>query len=221
MNDDSRVYASSLLRTPAKPAVPLLRGATEAAAVAAPSSIGPRDHDLTAQHAGEPHGQRIVVEGRVLDGGGRPLPRVLIELWQANAAGRYRHTGDQHSAPLDPNFTGRGRCVTDEHGRYRFVTVKPGAYPWKNHANAWRPAHIHFSLIGHAFSERLVTQMYFPDDPLFYQDPIFNAVSDPKARSRMIARFALEHTVPELALGFAYDIVLAGPRATPMEPGAA
>jgi protocatechuate 3,4-dioxygenase, beta subunit len=217
VNDDPRIYASSILRTPAKAPVPFSRGATEAAAVSSFWEVDPRDHDLTAQHAGEPHGQRIVVEGRVLDRSGRPIPRVLIELWQANAAGRYRHPGDQHSAPLDPNFTGRGRCVTDERGRYRFVTVKPGAYPWKNHPNAWRPAHIHFSLIGQAFSERLVTQMYFPDDPLFSQDPIFNAVSDPKARSRMIARFALEHTVAEWALGFAYDVVLGGPRATPLE----
>jgi protocatechuate 3,4-dioxygenase beta subunit len=217
MNDDPRVYASSILRTPAKEPITFVRGATEATAVVGFSDVGDRDHDLTAHHAGEPHGQRIVVEGRVLDRSGRPIPRVLIELWQANAAGRYRHPGDQHSAPLDPNFTGSGRCVTDERGHYRFVTVKPGAYPWKNHSNAWRPAHIHFSLLGQAFGERLVTQMYFPDDPLFSQDPIFNAVRDAKARSRMIARFSLEHTVPEWALGFAYDIVLGGPRATPLE----
>jgi protocatechuate 3,4-dioxygenase beta subunit len=217
VNQDPRVYASSLLRTPVKAPVPL-PGAAEAATVASFSSAGPHDHDLTAQHAGEPHGQRIIVEGRVLDGDGRPIPRVLVEVWQANAAGRYRHPGDQHPAPLDPNFTGRGRCETDERGRYKFVTVKPGAYPWKNHSNAWRPAHIHFSMIGQSLGERLVTQMYFPDDPLFFQDPIFNAVTDPRARSQMIARFALEHTVPESALGFDWDIVLSGPRRTPLEP---
>jgi protocatechuate 3,4-dioxygenase beta subunit len=216
----SLVYQSSLLRTPGKALVRPPSAGTEAAvSLARIASVGDRDHDLTAQHAGAPHGQRIVVEGSVLDRDGRPLPNVLIEIWQANAAGRYLHPGDQHSAPLDPNFTGRGRCMTDERGRYRFVTVKPGAYPWKNHTNAWRPAHIHFSLVGHAFSERLVTQMYFPDDPLFFQDPIFNAITDERARNRMIARFALEHTVPDWALGFAFDVVLAGPRATPLESG--
>ena len=140
-------------------------------------------------------------------------------MWQANAAGRYDHPGDTHPAPLDPNFTGAGRTVTDAKGAYRFITVKPGAYPWRNHHNAWRPAHVHFSVFGRTFAQRLVTQMYFPGDPLFDQDPIFNSVRDPKARERMIAAFDLDATMPEWALGYRYDIVLDGPSATPFEEG--
>jgi protocatechuate 3,4-dioxygenase, beta subunit len=175
------------------------------------------DHDLTQQHAGEPLGERIIVHGRLLDGDGRPVRNSLVEVWQANAAGRYVHVVDQHPAPLDPNFTGAGRCLTDDEGNYRFITIKPGAYPWKNHPNAWRPAHIHFSVFGPAFATRLVTQMYFPGDPLFFQDPIFNSVRDPSARTRMVCRFDLDSTVPEWALAFRFDIVLRGREATPME----
>ena len=167
--------------------------------------------------AGEPLGERIVVAGRILDGDGRPVPRALVEVWQANAAGRYAHDADRHPAPLDPNFTGVGRCLTDDAGRYRFVTVKPGAYPWRNHDNAWRPAHIHFSLFGRAFTQRLITQMYFPGDPLFGQDPIFNSVPDPRARGRMVSQFDLELTQPEWALGYRFDIVLRGRDETPFE----
>ena len=148
--------------------------------------------------------------GRVLDSDGRPVPDTLVEIWQANAAGRYAHRVDDHPAPLDPNFDGAGRCLTDSERRYRFVTIKPGAYPWGNHLNAWRPAHIHFSLFGQAFTQRLVTQMYFPGDPLFGQDPIFNSMPDAKARERLIARFDLELTEPEWALGYRWDIVLRG-----------
>jgi protocatechuate 3,4-dioxygenase beta subunit len=179
--------------------------------------IGELDNDLTRQHEGEPLGERIIVTGRVLDGDGRPVRNSLIEVWQANAAGRYVHQGDRHPAPLDPNFTGAGRYLTDDEGRYRFVTVKPGAYPWKNHDNAWRPAHIHFSLFGPAFATRLVTQMYFPGDPLFDHDPIFQSVRDPKARQRLVSSFDLETTEPEWALGYRFDIVLRGRDATPME----
>jgi len=157
------------------------------------------------------------VTGRVLDSGGRPVPDTLVEIWQANAAGRYAHRIDDHPAPLDANFDGAGRCMTDSAGRYRFVTIKPGAYPWRNHLNAWRPAHIHFSLFGRAFTQRLVTQMYFPGDPLFAQDPIFNSVPDPKGRQRLIARFDLEVTQPDWALGYVWDIVLRGPEATAFE----
>ncbi len=135
--------------------------------------------DLTTQHAGAPIGQRITVSGRVLDESGRPAPRTVIEIWQANAAGRYVHANDQWDAPLDPNFTGAGRVVTDEAGAYRYVTIRPGAYPWKNHLNAWRPAHIHLSVLGPAFATRLTTQMYFPDDPLFAIDPIAGAAPEP------------------------------------------
>ena len=175
------------------------------------------DWDLTRQHAGEPQGQRIVVTGRVLDGSGRPVPNALIELWQANAGGRYVHERDRHPAPLDPNFTGAGRCLTADDGTYRFVTVKPGAYPWQNHENAWRPAHIHFSVFGRAFTDRLVTQMYFPDDPLFPFDPIFQSIRDPRQRERLISAFDWETTTPEWALGFRFDIVLGGRDRTPME----
>jgi len=173
--------------------------------------------DLTKQHKGEPLGERIIVAGRVLDEDGRPVPNTLIEVWQANAAGRYVHVVDQHPAPLDPSFTGAGRAVTDAEGRYRFVTVKPGSYPWRNHHNAWRPAHIHFSLFGASFLSRMVTQMYFPGDPLFAFDPIYNAVPDEKARQRMVSSFALDLTEPEWALGYRFDVILRGREATPME----
>jgi protocatechuate 3,4-dioxygenase beta subunit len=178
------------------------------------SDVNPGDSDLTRQHADEPLGERIIVAGRVLDGGGRPIPHTLVEVWQANAAGRYAHGVDCHSAPLDPNFTGAGRCLTDAEGNYRFVTVKPGAYPWNNHPNAWRPAHIHFSVFGRAFADRLVTQMYFPGDPLFAHDPIFQSVRDPKARECLVSSFDLETTEPDWALGYRFDIVL---HSTPFE----
>jgi len=175
------------------------------------------DDDLTRGPTGEALGQRIIVHGRVLDGDGKAIPNALIEIWQANAAGRYAHAVDRWPAPLDPNFAGLGRVLTDDAGGYRFTTIRPGAYPWGNHHNAWRPAHIHFSLFGQAFTQRLVTQMYFPDDPLFFQDPIFNSIPDEKARLRLISRY--DHTVTEAewALGFAFDFVLRGREATPLE----
>ena len=168
------------------------------------------DDDLTKQHKGEPLGERIIVHGHVLDEDKRPVPDTLVEIWQANACGRYVHNVDQHPAPLDPNFTGAGRTVTDKNGYYRFITVKPGAYPWGNHHNAWRPNHIHFSVFGHSFLSRLVTQMYFPGDPLFPFDPIFNSVTDEKARQRMVSTFDLDNTIPDWALCFRFDIVLRG-----------
>ncbi len=211
-------YKSTRLRAPDRPLVILPHTLSEVTGPAfGHGKVGPLDNDLTRQHDGEPLGERIIVSGRVLDGDGRPVRNSLIEVWQANAAGRYTHHADRHPAPLDPNFSGAGRCLTDGDGRYRFVTVKPGAYPWKNHDNAWRPAHIHFSLFGPAFAARLVTQMYFPGDPLFDQDPIFQSVNDSKARERMISRFDLETTKPEWALAYNFDIVLRGREATPME----
>jgi len=177
-------------------------------------NLGELDNDLTRQHEGDPLGERISVTGRLLEEDGRPVRNALIEVWQANAAGRYRHDGDRHPAPVDPNFTGAGRTLTDDEGNYRFVTVKPGAYPWQNHPNAWRPAHIHFSVFGRTFASRLVTQMYFPGDPLFEFDPIFQSVRDEQARARLIACFDLELTEPEWALGYRFDIVL---RKTPFE----
>jgi protocatechuate 3,4-dioxygenase beta subunit len=182
-----------------------------------PADVSGNCGDLTRQHSGEPLGERIIVTGRVVDDRGRSVPKTLIEIWQANAAGRYFHNKDDHRAPLDPNFTGGGRVLTDANGCYRFVTVKPGAYPWHNHDNAWRPAHIHFSLFGPAFATRLITQMYFPGDPLFAFDPIFQSIRDENARHRLIARFDLGATEAEWALGYRFDIVLRGRDATPFE----
>lgn len=173
--------------------------------------------DLTRAGPGQPQGEVIELAGRVLQDGGAPVAGCLLELWQANAAGRYAHPVDQHPAPLDPNFTGAGRTQSDDKGYYKFITIKPGAYPWGNHHNAWRPAHIHFSVFGHSFISRLVTQMYFPGDPLFPFDPIFNSVTDEKARARMISSFDLDNTKPEWALCYRFDIVLRGRNATPME----
>jgi protocatechuate 3,4-dioxygenase, beta subunit len=180
-------------------------------------SVTEADRNLTNRWPGEPIGERIIVEGRVIDEDGRPVRDSLVELWQANAAGRYAHRVDRHAAPLDPNFRGAGRAITDSEGRYRFLTIKPGAYPWLNHANAWRPAHIHFSLWGPSFLTRLVTQMYFPGDPLLALDPIYNSVPDPRGRERLISRFDLTLTQPEYALGYRFDIVVRGRHATPME----
>jgi protocatechuate 3,4-dioxygenase, beta subunit len=211
-------YRSTVLRSPSKALVVPPAGMTEL--------TGPRfgtgdvrdtDSDLTVHGSGEAIGERIIVHGRVTDSGGLPVRSSLVEIWQANAGGRYRHEVDQHPAPLDPNFVGAGRCLTDDEGRYRFVTIKPGPYPWRNHSNAWRPAHIHLSLFGRAFTQRLVTQMYFPGDPLFYQDPIFNGVRDEAARKRMISVYDHDTTVEEWATGYRFDIVLGGAAATPLE----
>jgi protocatechuate 3,4-dioxygenase, beta subunit len=216
---DSPDYRSTLLRAPKRKPLLLRHGLTEVTGpLFGEERVIAADSDLTTAHDGEPIGQRIVLTGRVLDSDGRAVPDTLIEVWQANSAGRYRHWVDDHPAPLDPNFEGAGRCLTDAEGRYRFITIRPGSYPWQNHPNAWRPAHIHFSLFGRAFTQRLVTQMYFPDDPLFFQDPVYNSVPDPRARERMICSFDLSLTVPEWALGFTWDIVLRGREATVFEP---
>ena len=211
-------YVSSIKRAPTKPLVPIPHTLSE---ITGPqfgmADIAPEISDLTHQHKGEPIGERILVTGRVLDEDERPAPRTLVEIWQANAAGRYLHASDQHNAPLDPNFTGCGHTLTDEKGRYRFITIKPGCYPWRNHYNAWRPAHIHFSLFGPAFATRLVTQMYFPGDPLLDDDPVFNSTPDENARRRLISIFNWDTTVPETALGYQFDIVLRGRKQTPME----
>jgi protocatechuate 3,4-dioxygenase, beta subunit len=213
-------YRSTVLRAPSRPLVRIPYGPTElsgpgAAVVQQGWDARTPVSDLTRQHAGEPLGERIVVHGRVLDAAGRPLAGALVEVWQANAAGRYAHAVDQHPAPLDPCFTGTGWCLTDGDGSYRFVTVKPGAYPWRNEPNAWRPAHIHFSVLGAAFSQRLVTQMYFPGDPLLEHDPIFHAVPDEAARARLVSRLDLSQTVPEWALAFRFDMVLGGREGAP------
>ena len=211
-------YRATVKRAPLKPLVVLPHTLSEITGpIFGHEKVGENDHDLTRQHAGEPVGERIIVSGRVLDSNRRPVSNALIEIWQANSAGRYRHVKDQHPAPLDPNFSGAGRTLTDEHGVYRFITIKPGAYPWFNHHNAWRPAHIHFSVFGTAFIARLVTQMYFPGDPLFDYDPIFQSIPDEGARQRLISKFDLETTEPQWAKGFKFDIVLRGPEAIPFE----
>ncbi|GAA2403388.1 protocatechuate 3,4-dioxygenase subunit beta [Actinomadura vinacea] len=209
-------YKSTVLRAPAQePVMPKL--GPDSVELTSPvfghEELHPLDADLTRRHAGEPQGERIIVAGRVLDRAGRPVRGTLVEVWQTNAAGRYAHAGDLHPAPLDPNFTGAGRCLTDDEGRYRFVTIKPGAYPWRNHPNAWRPAHIHFSVFGTAFTQRLVTQMYFPGDPLFAYDPIMQSVPE-QDRDLLVARFDMDTTEPEWALGYQWDIVLGD---TPVE----
>ena len=211
-------YASSLKRAPTQPLIPLPDTLSEITGPIFPKqSVPPTAFDLTRQRKGQPLGERIVVSGRVVDEDGRPARNSLIEIWQANAAGRYLHKNDQHDAPLDPNFAGTGQTFTDEEGRYRFITIRPGAYPWRNHYNAWRPQHIHFSLFGPAFATRLVTQMYFPGDPLLEFDPIFNSVPDERARGTLISKFDWATTTPEISLGFRFDIVLRGRNATPME----
>ncbi|AKQ54220.1 protocatechuate 3,4-dioxygenase subunit beta [Bordetella hinzii] len=212
-------YKSSILRSPTRALMPVPAALKDLRApVYGAGDLGAHDHDLTVNAAknGAPLGERIIVTGRVLDESGRPLPHTLVEIWQANAAGRYVHKGDQHDAPLDPNFLGAGRCLTDKDGRYHFLTIKPGAYPWGNHSNAWRPNHIHFSLFGQYFGSRLVTQMYFPGDPLLALDPIFQG-TPAHARDRLVSRFALEHTREGYALAYEFDIVLRGARQTPME----
>jgi len=211
-------YRSTVLRAPSQALIPLSGALSEHhGPVFPPAPEGEADLTRNGRVNGEPLGERIIVTGRVLDEDARPVANTLVELWQANASGRYIHQADRHDAPLDPNFLGAGRCVTDAEGRYRFLTIKPGAYPWRNHPNAWRPQHIHFSLFGPAFATRLVTQMYFPGDPLHTLDPMFNSIPDPAARERLIARFSLDITEAEVALGYEFDIVLRGRLATPME----
>lgn len=216
--NDSPDYRSTALRHPFRRPVPLPSTLSEVTGpLFGDEAVGELDHDLTRQHEGAPLGERMILTGRLTDENERPIPNSLIELWQCNASGRYHHPGDQHDAPLDPNFTGSGRAVTDADGRYRFITIKPGAYPWRNHPNAWRPAHIHLSLFGPAIGTRLITQFYFPGDPLLAHDPIFNSVPDAAARERLICRFDLDVTEPEWALGYVFNIVLRGRAATPME----
>lgn len=211
-------YGSTQLRSPNEPLIVVPQTLSEITGPAFGADfVGQGDNDLTRIDRADAIGERIIVSGRVLDENGRPVPDALIEIWQANAAGRYLHKRDQHDAPLDPNFSGEGRTVTDAQGRYQFKTIKPGAYPWGNHYNGWRPQHIHFSLFGRAYATRLVTQMYFPGDPLLEFDPIFQCIPDTKARNRLVATFDWETTVPDYALGYRFDIVLRGRNATPME----
>jgi protocatechuate 3,4-dioxygenase beta subunit len=211
-------YVSSIKRSPTKPQIRIPFTLSEVTGPSfRPEIVQPKACDLTRQHSGEPLGERIIVSGRVLDENARPVANTVIEIWQANAAGRYQHEVDRHDAPLDPNFTGSGHAITNEHGEYRFVTIRPGEYPWRNHYNAWRAAHIHFSLFGPSFATRLVTQMYFPGDSLIPFDPIFNCTADEKARNRLISVFDWETTIPERALGYRFNLILRGREATPTE----
>jgi protocatechuate 3,4-dioxygenase beta subunit len=212
-------YVSTVARSPREKLVRIPHTLTETTGPAGAWDrlMGASIADLTRQHAAEPIGQRIRITGRVLDENCRPVPDTIMEIWQCNAAGRYIHVKDQWDAPIDPNFTGAGRVMTDAAGRYMFTTIRPGAYPWGNHLNAWRPAHIHLSLLGPAFATRLVTQLYFPDDPLIEIDPIANAVPL-EARARMVARFDIATTQPNYALGYLFDIVLRGRNASHFEP---
>jgi protocatechuate 3,4-dioxygenase beta subunit len=211
-------YASTVTRAPRRPMIKVPASFGDLAApVYGYLPIGDTDNDLTRQHPGDAQGERIIVSGQVLDEDGRPVAHTLVEIWQANAAGRYLHVRDTHPAPLDPNFSGNGRTITDAAGRYRFVSIKPGSYPWMNHPNAWRPAHIHFSLFGHSLATRLVTQMYFPGDPLFAHDPIVNSIPDERARQRLVSTFDLSITEPNWALGYRFDIILRGRHSTPFE----
>jgi protocatechuate 3,4-dioxygenase beta subunit len=211
-------YGSTVKRAPGRAPIRLEHTLSEVTGPRFESGwAGPDAADLTRQHKGEPLGERIIVAGRVLDEDGRPVPSTLVELWQCNAAGRYNHPNDQHNAPLDPNFAGFGQVVTNPQGEYRFLTIKPGAYPWRNTYNAWRPAHIHFSVFGPAFATRLVTQMYFPGDSLLALDPIFLGTADAQARNRLVSAYDPKLSEAEFALGYRFDIVLRGRVATPME----
>lgn len=216
---DFRSYRSSELRHPTKD---LHHADPEGVELFAPvfgqRDVDPVEADLTLAGRGEPIGERIRIRGRVLDGDGRPVAGQLVEIWQANAAGRYVHKRDQHPAPLDPNFVGVGRVITDADGGYEFVTIKPGPYPWKNHRNAWRPAHVHFSLFGTEFTQRMITQMYFPGDPLFALDPIYQSITDQQARDRLVSVYDHNVSEHEWLLGYRWDVVLTGSHSTPMEP---
>jgi protocatechuate 3,4-dioxygenase beta subunit len=216
-NLDSPAYVGTRKRHPLQAPVKLPQTITETTGPRFGAEHFPPIADMSRRDGHAALGERIIVAGTVTDGDGRPVPHTMIEIWQANACGRYDHPGDQHDAPLDPNFHGNGRVFTDAEGRYRFMTVKPGAYPWPNHHNAWRPNHIHYSLFGPAFATRLITQMYFPGDPLLEIDPIFLSVPDAAARARLVSRFDIELTEPDYALGYRFDFVLRGRAATPME----
>lgn len=212
-------YKSTILRSPTKPLMPVRELLKDLRMPAfGQSVIGELDHDLTrnGRKKGEPIGERLKVSGVVMDEYGRLLPNTLVEVWQANSAGRYVHKEEIHDAPLDPNFLGAGRTLTDASGRFTFYTIKPGAYPWGNHYNAWRPNHIHFSVMGHQFEQRLVTQMYFPGDPLFEFDPIFQSVPV-HARELLIAKFRMDWAEAEFALAYEFNIVLSGRNKTPFE----
>ena len=212
-------YLSTRLRSPRQPLIELPPGAFDVPGPLVPKGfVRKGDNDLTIHGKRAPLGEKMILVGRVTDENGKPVRNSLVEIWQANASGRYHHPGDNHDAPLDPNFKGIGRTFTDGEGHYRFITIKPGSYPWRNHPYAWRPQHIHFSLLGNAPVQRLVTQMYFPGDPLLAIDPVYLSIPDAKARERLICTQHLQTGIEMIALGYRFDIVLAGARSTPMGP---
>ena len=215
--NDTPSYGSTAARHPLRAPLKLPHTVTETTGPVFSPRLFPPVDDLSVVNGRRALGERIIVRGRVVDENDRPVPRTMIEIWQANAAGRYDHPGDQHDAPLDPNVHGNGRVFTDDDGWYQFTSIKPGAYPWHNHPNAWRPNHIHYSLFGAGCGSRIITQMYFPGDPLLPLDPIFLAIPDAAARDRLISRFDLAITQPDWALGYRFDIVLRGRLATPTE----
>jgi len=210
-------YGSTRLRHPAQPALRIPQTITETTGPNFTPAQFPAMADLSVVNGKPAQGERIIVRGRVVDENDRPIPNTMIEIWQANAGGRYDHPGDQHDAPLDANFHGGGRVFSDADGWYQFVSIKPGAYPWRNHHNAWRPNHIHYSLFGTGFAQRMITQMYFPGDPLLALDPVYLSVPDAAARERLVAEFDIDITAPEWALGYRFDFVLRGRNATPTE----
>ena len=216
-DNDSPAYGSTRLRHPLQPLLRMPQTITEISGPRFAPAQFPERADISIEGGHQAMGERIIVRGRITDEDGRPVAATMVEVWQANAAGRYHHDRDQHDAPLDAHFAGQGRVFTDADGIYQFTTIKPGAYPWRNHANAWRPNHIHFSFFGPGYATRLVTQMYFPGDPLLPLDPVFNTVPDEAARNRLVSHFDLDVTVPEFALGYRFDVVLRGRGATPME----
>ncbi len=213
-------YKSTVLRSPRIPLWSLQNSLSEVTGpVFTPDELGPLDHDLIRNyaHEGDPIGERTIVHGYVHDGNGRPVAGALVEIWQANAGGRYRHQNDTYLAPIDPNFGGCGRLLSDADGHYAFRTVKPGAYPYRNRVNSWRPAHIHFSLSGQAFGQRLITQMYFEGDPLIPHDQILATIPDAAARDRLVARLDLDAALPLDSLAYRFDMVLRGRRQTHFE----
>ncbi|MET4389219.1 protocatechuate 3,4-dioxygenase beta subunit [Bradyrhizobium sp. F1.4.3] len=213
-------YKSSVLRSPRQALLSIENSVSEITGpVFGHNDLGPLDNDLIRNYAkdGDPVGERIIVHGRVLDETGRGVPNTLVEFWQANAGGRYRHRKDNYLAPIDPNFGGCGRALTDDTGYYYFRTVKPGPYPWRNYVNSWRPAHIHFSVFGSCFAQRLITQMYFEGDPLIPVCPILTTIADEDALDRLVAPLDLNASTPFDSLAYRFDIVLRGQRSTYFE----
>jgi protocatechuate 3,4-dioxygenase beta subunit len=216
-SNNSPEYGSTHKRHPKQPLIAFPHTITETTGPVFRPSLFPEIADIAKFDGREAVGERIIVRGQITDEDGRPVPNTMVEIWQANAAGRYDHPRDQHDAPVDPNFHGEGRVFTDADGWYQFTSIKPGAYPWRNHHNAWRPNHIHYSFFGPGFATRLITQMYFPGDPLLEFDPIYNTVPDEASRKRLVSKFDFDITRPEWALGYRFDVVLRGRGATPME----